>query len=362
MPKILILTSEFPPQPGGIGNHAYHLAKGLQENGYEVVVVCDQRSESGQEEIEFDTDLPFSVRRIAHYKPGFLRYFMRCRAAFSEVKYSEWVLCSGKFSLWTGGLLSLFYRREYVAVVHGSEIRLPNYFLRKLIQLSLKRFHKIIAVSHYTRSLISVDLRKIHVIPNGYSVAEPLPVYEQSQPVPMLVTVGKLSKRKGQHNVINALPHLLKTFPDLQYHLIGIPEERRELEKLALHLGVEKSIAIHGRLSEGEKVKILSEADIFVMLSEPVNGDVEGFGIAILEANAMGIPAIGAKGCGIEEAIKDGYSGKLIGKGSHIEFEQALTEILRDYQNYSHRAKTWAENFKWDKVIKRYLEVLGDRG
>ena len=61
MPKILILTSEFPPQPGGIGNHAYNLAKGLQDNDFEVKVVCDTRSANGEAEKVFDTEFSFEL-------------------------------------------------------------------------------------------------------------------------------------------------------------------------------------------------------------------------------------------------------------------------------------------------------------
>ena len=74
MPKILILTSEFPPQPGGIGNHAYNLAKGLQDNGFEIQLVCDARSANGEAEKIFDKNLSFEVIRIVRKKIIFRSY------------------------------------------------------------------------------------------------------------------------------------------------------------------------------------------------------------------------------------------------------------------------------------------------
>ena len=62
--NILLVTSEFPPQPGGIGNHAFHLAKGLQQYGRSVTVICDSRSKTGKEEAIFDANLDFKVIRI----------------------------------------------------------------------------------------------------------------------------------------------------------------------------------------------------------------------------------------------------------------------------------------------------------
>lgn len=360
MTKTLILTSEFPPQPGGIGNHAYHLAKALQANGYKVKVMCDTRSANGEEEVNFDKNLSFNVVRIPRKEFIFFSYLQRIKTGFSLCQESEIVICSGKFSLWLGGLLSLFFNKKFLAVIHGNEVLLSNKLLRWLTDMCLQRFDKIIAVSNYTKSLVAhLDLKNIEVIPNGFEIETVNNSKEKTEPVPMLITVGNVTHRKGQHNVIKALPVLLKKYPDLKYHIIGIPTEKMGLEKLALNLGVEDSIVFNGKVSEKEKMELLQQADVFVMLSETTGkGDVEGFGIAILEANALGIPAIGSNGCGIEDAIKDGVSGKLICNKDPQQFELALTEILNDYQAYSERARFWSENFRWDKVIRAYMRVL----
>lgn len=357
---ILLLTSEFPPQPGGIGNHAYNLAKGLQENGYEVKVMCDMRSATDTEEDSFDKCLSFTVERIPRKRILFFSYLNRIKTAFSLARKNEIIICSGKFPLWLGGLLSFFFKRKFVAVIHASEVVLPNKIFRKLTDLSLKRFDSIVAVSNYTKSLIAhLDLKNVEVIFNGFEMDLTPDLSPKNEPVPVLITVGNVTQRKGQHNVINALPTLLKKYPDLKYHIVGIPTEKSKLEKLALHLGVEESIIFKGKVSEEEKMKLLQQADVFVMLSETTKtGDAEGFGIAILEANALGVPAIGALGCGIEDAIKDGVSGRLISNKDPQQFGIVLTEILLNYQAYSVEAKLWSEGFTWDRVIKDYLKVL----
>lgn len=361
MTKILILTSEFPPQPGGIGNHAYNLAKGLQTNGFDVKLVCDMRSENGEAERAFDSNLLFEVVRIPRKKIIFFRYISRIQTAFTLARDNEIILSTGKFSLWLVAFLSFFFKRKYVAVIHGSEVKLPNVLLRKLTDFSLKRFNVVIAVSNFTESLVShLNLKNTHVIPNGFEVKVRKGFQEKSEPAPVLITVGNVTQRKGQHNVINALPTLIKRFPDLKYQIVGIPTEQKNLQQLALTLGVEKAVIFKGKVGEAEKVELLQQADVFVMLSETTKtGDAEGFGIAILEANALGIPAIGSKGCGIEDAIKEGYSGKLIANNNPDEFKFALEELLDNYDSYSKEAKEWSKNFAWEKVIKSYLKILG---
>ena len=95
------------------------------------------------------------------------------------------------------------------------------------------------------------------------------------------------------------------------------------------------------------------------MLSEKTaQGDVEGFGIAILEANSLGIPAIGSLGCGIEDAIKNGYSGKLIPHNDSRALNEAIKSIIDDYESYSENAIKWASQFDWTLIIKEYLMRL----
>ena len=204
-----------------------------------------------------------------------------------------------------------------------------------------------------------LSFKEIEVVPNGFEIQLPVIVATKNDPVPVLITVGNVTQRKGQQNIINALPLLLKKYPDLKYHIVGIPTDRDRLEKLALNLGVEEAVVFFGKVSEKEKIELLQQADVFVMLSETTkSGDAEGFGIAILEANAIGIPAIGSLGCGIEDAIDNGVSGKLINPKDPNEFADALEEILNNYETYSQNAITWSQDFKWDKVIKLYLDIL----
>lgn len=362
---LLILTSEFPPQPGGIGNHAYQLAKRFSGHGFQVHVLCDQQSEGGEEERDFDARQPFSIHRIVRRRLIFLSYINRIRTAFTLAKRADLILASGKFSLWQAAGISRFLKRKYIAVLHGTELLLPNPLLRRLTDVSIKCFDEVIAVSQFTVSLTAhLHLKNTHIIPNGFETATfdkmPFQAKKLLQPNrPKLITIGNLTQRKGQHNVIRALPGLVKIFPQLEYHMVGIPTNRRSLEKLATDLHVSDSVFFHGRVDAITKHKLLTDSDVFIMLSEQTQtGDVEGFGIAILEANALGLPAIGSLGCGIEDAINDGFSGKLIPHNNPEALKTALTEILAHYTHYSKNSKKWSENFTWEKIINQYLKIV----
>jgi phosphatidylinositol alpha-1,6-mannosyltransferase len=95
-----------------------------------------------------------------------------------------------------------------------------------------------------------------------------------------------------------------------------------------------------------------------MLSAESVTGDVEGFGIAILEANAMGVPAIGSKDCGIEDAINTGKSGLLIAFNDTNACIEGIAQILEHTTEFRKEAKKWAEQHDWSHIINRYLAVL----
>jgi len=360
--KVLIVTSEFPPQPGGIGNHAYNLALYLSKQDLTVQVIADQRSKAGDEEQLFDQTLPFVVTRIKRHKWRLKMYIKRILVTRNAFKKAAYVLATGKFSLWNAGFFSVFFKQKTIAIIHGTEVNFKSLLLRKSIDLALKQFDAIVAVSNYTKQLVAHINKPVVVIPNGiyfdkWKLKKTATIKLKGQPV--LTTVGRVSSRKGQLNVINHLPELIKQYPELHYHCIGIPAEAEAFTAQAKKLQVEKHITFHGSLENEVLKQMLNQTDIFVMLSaEDKSGDVEGFGIAILEANAMGVPAIGSKGCGIEDAIESGLSGELVEIGSFEQFKDAIERILSYKTAYQKGAEKWAKAHDWSNIIKPYLALM----
>lgn len=362
MKKILFITSELPPQPGGIGEHAHQLSSYLATY-FEVIVLTNQRSANGVEEAEFDKKQAYRVIRVKRRKLLALTYFQRILEAKKYSKDVDLALVSGKFSLWQVWFIKR--KREnlpIVGIIHGSELLLSNKKLKKFTDECLEKLDLVISVSKYTQKLVKdLKLKKQLVIPNGVHLStnkmlsKPKEVSQRLN----LITVGNLTQRKGQHNVVEALPILKKLYPNIIYHVVGIPTNQKKLEDLAQQLSVSKHIEIHGRLSDEEKINLLQNSLIFVMLSEQTSeGDVEGFGIAILEANALGLPAIGSKNCGIEDAIVDGYSGRLVDPHQPKEVAEAVQDIINRYDEYTTQAHLHIKKFDWQIIGDTYLKAL----
>lgn len=366
MKSILIISSEFPPQPGGIGHQAWNLANSLYENGYDVQVLTNSRGRAFRDiENKFDYNNYFKITRVPRYKFVLFTYFRRILLAYLILNKlsSPIVLTSGKFSLWIGGAFcKIFKNNQFIAILHGSEVNLKGihgYFTK----LSLKNYYSAISVSNFTERLaISISPKlNIHVIPNGYDPIR-LNNFLQKKDIkgnPALITVGSISRRKGQHNVINAMPNILNHFPDVHYHVIGISDDSDSLINLIKKLNIENHVTLHGPLPDIEMIEILQNSKIFLMLSESQkNGDVEGFGIAILEANHFGIPCIGSNEGGIVDAIVEKSTGRLVNPHNTNEILIAISEILDNYATYSKNAKEWSGNNTWDKIITQYTRII----
>lgn len=363
--RILIVSSEFPPQPGGIGNHAYNLAKQLNKNGYEVTVLVDARSISGDEEASFDSNQKFSISRIPVLKMRVFVYMKRLFLFYKLSKKCDHIIASGKFSLWLVGLTKWYHRKGCLAIIHGTEVNFKRFVIKKSIDKALKNFDTVVAVSNFTKRLVEpLNLNKLVVIPNGYDSEwwnRSETTHVELSGNPKLITLGRLSERKGQAQVIEHLPYLIKFYPNIQYHCVGLDEDKANHISLAQSLGVERHLTIHGALPHKKLVDMLSQCDIKMMLSkETDSGDVEGFGIAIIEANALGIPAIGTKNSGIEDAISI-KSGILINGTDKEEFLKAIETILDDKEEYSQQAKLWADQHKWSKIVEHYIELIETR-
>jgi glycosyltransferase involved in cell wall biosynthesis len=360
--RILIISSEFKPNTGGIGNHAYNLAKYLTIEGYRVHVLTDIIGIPVEQLKQFQLQQSFRITWVRRSKVVVKSYLRRLGNAITLSKNADKIICTGKFPLWTALLLSTFNNKtKFIAVVHGSELDLRSTIPAKLTIKALNIFPHIIAVSEYTKDFMPASAKgSITVIHNGIDPSDFISYTKQSfSTTPNLITVGSITERKGQMNVIKALPGLVKHFPNIHYRMIGKPVITDELKKLAQELYVQQHVSFLGMLPNNDMKSILASSDIKVMLSNHTNeGDFEGFGIGILEANVVGVPAIGSAKSGIADAIKDKATGILVDQDNTDEIVGAVEEILNNYSQYSSAAKHWALQHDWKNIIQQYKAVI----
>jgi glycosyltransferase involved in cell wall biosynthesis len=158
----------------------------------------------------------------------------------------------------------------------------------------------------------------------------------------VLLTLGRLSadeRYKGIDEVLQVMPEMLRTEPNLVYMVVGDGSDRGRLEEKANGLGIKEQVRFTGRVSEEEKVDHYRLADAFVLC-----GFGEGFGIVCLEALACGIPVVGSTLDATREALKEGELGFL-----------ADPRDGRDLQE-----KLWAALAVEERIVKPGLEFIDE--
>lgn len=366
---VLLITSEFPPGPGGIGSHAFSLANSLSHKGIVMHVAAVTNYVSANQAAEFDAKEGGELKITRFYNVGRFYTFNRLLTLQRLIRQHDYdaVILSGMFSLWAGMILKWFFPRlKTLAVLHGSEVNVGSSFYRKITHRAISKADIILPVSRFTYGLLPRHLQShaFQIIPNGIEphkmpVAASPPL-EMIVGEPALLTVGNVTLRKGQQRVIRALPELVKYYPKLKYNVVGLPTLADDFKALAHELGVEEVVHFHGRLQNRNDLgRAYSSSDVFVILSEnQPDGNVEGFGIVVLEANFYGIPVIGALGCGIEAAIEDGFNGCLVDGNNAQEIRIALDRIIADYQGYSTRAREWASRHDWSNISSSFESII----
>lgn len=362
---ILIVTTEFPPLPGGIGNHAFHLAKNLVKNNYRVVVLTELRADNTSQWNSFvSNNLDIKVIGVKRKNTILFTYLERVvKFIFLLLKYRPITFYSGRFSIWLASIDVV--SKLKISIIHGSEIQNEGIW-DKIFARGLNNSNSIVSVSQFTQKKLlesyPVSSSKLHVINNGFYfesnknlVLRSLNLESQIN----FITVGGMHRRKGQQNFIEAIPELIKSIPNLKYFIAGLPAEIEDLKNQVNRLNVSSYVEFFLAPTDTEISDLYEKSHFFIMLSENLeNGDFEGFGIAILEGMSQGLPAIGSFNTGIEDAISNGYSGVLVNPKSVEEIVSAVHSIIKNYLVYSENAANWSENFKWEKVILKYKDII----
>ena len=375
--KLLIVSTEFPPGPGGIGTHAFELARHLSRRGWPVTVLASQDYVPAAEADGFNARQPFGVVRWRRAPLGPLRFLARLVSlkATLRAEAPDAVVASGGRAVLACAHACRSGGTPWLAVGHGTEFGAKG-LRRRGFRTAFRSASAVVAVSEFTRrlfrELVGED-RDAEVIPNG---ADPerfrvLPGAEVARriaalrlpPGRLLLTVGNVTPRKGQDVVVRALPEILSTVSDARYVVAGLPTQGERLAVLARECGVADRVHMTGRLDPETLTAALNAAELFLLTSRrTAGGDVEGFGIAVVEAALCGRAAIVSRGSGLEEAIVDGETGLAVPADDPHATAAAAAALLADpvrLRRMGERARERAlAEQTWDRRVDRYAAIL----
>jgi colanic acid/amylovoran biosynthesis glycosyltransferase len=153
---------------------------------------------------------------------------------------------------------------------------------------------------------------KLRHLPVGFDPTEfEFRARTNSEPLRIL-TVARLVEIKGHEFAIRAVGLLKQEGISVQYDIVGDGPLRKSLEKLAHELGLQKIVTFHGAQTSTAIKTFMDQAHIFVLTSVTVEGDQEGQGLVLQEAQACGIPVVATRHGAFPEGLIDGNSGFLV--------------------------------------------------
>ena len=144
-----------------------------------------------------------------------------------------------------------------------------------------------------------------------------------------VITVGRLQRRKGQDFFIQAMPDLLKRFPTLHYTVIGRGELEKELKEQIDRLGLSDNVQVVTDADDDKMGAMYQQCDVFILPNRTIGGDIEGFGMVLLEAQACGKYVVAGNSGGTKETMRVGETGYVIDCSSPDAIVEGFSVVMQ---------------------------------
>ena len=269
-------------------------------------------------------------------------------------------------------------KRPYLCWTHGEELGFVSTSreLSLLTRWVLAGAAAVIANSHNSARLLTqqwgVPAARTHVVhpgvdPQRFTVAaRPADLRSRLSPENeiVLLSVGRLERRKGHDTALHALAQLRRQGRRVRYAVVGEGPERARLESQVRELGLGDAVVFAGAVSGDDLPAWYAAADIFVLPTRSDGAGFEGFGIVFLEAAAAGLPVVAGRGGGVPEAVEEGVTGALVSGIDVNELAGVLDGLCesptrRRQLGLAGRDRV-VTTFGWQQSADRLMSVCGD--
>ena len=337
----LLLSEQWFPQIGG----SIHLFDEIYCRRFppgELVHVLAAHSE-GADEIDASFPRPvtrFDARRFAWMRPESLAAYTRMMMAASRIVTRERidvVHCARVIPEGiVGAMLARTHGVPYVVWVHGEEVSMYLRYWGKqtLMPQILRGARGVICNSSFSRErahTAGAPSERLHVVHPCVDASRFVGPFDTNAireryglaGKTVLLSVGRLTRRKGHDFVFQALANLRRR--DVVFLVLSDGELEAELHALADELDIADMVRFVGPVPARDLPSYYAASDVFVMANRTLaDGDVEGFGLVFLEASAAGLPVIGGRSGGVVDAVQDGTTGVLVDGSSVGDIARAL--------------------------------------
>lgn len=374
MNKTLVLTENFPPIEGGSGRWFWELYSRLP--GDKVVIATNINSENAHLKTPLNEmvieRLPLSSAEWGVKSTSGLSFYLKSvwRVIKLVKKHNIKEIHCGRVI--HEGVIAWLVERltgiKYVCYVHGEDVEVAA--TSREHSLLVKRVclnsHKLICNSENSKQIVHklrfASLDKCVVLHPGFDAEQFLPAQQNNQIRNkfgwnnkfVVITVGRLQRRKGQDYFIKAMPELLIRYPNLYYAIVGRGELKKELEEQINSLGLSENVEVITDADDFKIVEMYQQCDLFILPNRTIGGDIEGFGMVLLEAQACGKYVVAGNSGGTAETMKVGETGFVIDCNSPDEIVDGFTAVMQQLPGLSASPSRFVKHtFSWNVHVKK---------
>jgi phosphatidylinositol alpha-1,6-mannosyltransferase len=345
----LLITEIFPPRHGGSGRWFAELY-GRLPPGTAMVAAGDT---VGAETFDRGAGSAFTIHRMNLSSPSWglrsltgLRFYLSSYRRLAHlvghrgVRQVHCGRCLPEGVL--GWLLSVRFGIDILCYVHGEDIQAAaeSRELSWLVRRVLTRSRCLIANSHNTARLLKeqwqVPENRIAVLHPGMDAQRfvPAPIDDDFTRVmgwtgrKVILTVGRLQRRKGQDMLIRAMPAILSAHPSALYVVIGDGKEKAGLRALVNELNLEQNVQFLDAVDDDTMIRCYQQCTLFALPNRTDGSDIEGFGMVLAEAQSCGKAVLAGDSGGTRETMRVGESGMIVDCSSPEPLAEAVVSLL----------------------------------
>lgn len=364
--RILYISHLHPPKGkplksiGGMQNVSMQLIEALQR----------------RDDVELETITMQASWKFINIKTFFFLWSLIWRIPSMAKKIKPDVILFS--SMVTASMLPIMIKKPnvpFATINHGQDVTMPIFPYQWYVPSVFNRLDGVISVSSATREACikrGMDPEKGVALPNGFDmkVVKELPQKNKARKLiedefnldltgkKLLLSVGRQVKRKGHEWFVNEVFDKIES--DVVYIIVGDGPEHENIRRAKENSNKKEKIIIVGKQPEEILNACYAAADLFIMPNIPVEGDMEGFGIVLLEANRAGVPAVASDLEGIKDVIEEGVNGYKIPHSKPDLFAQKIDYVLsEELDELSKKSKEYVqEHYSWDTVVDQYISFL----
>jgi glycosyltransferase involved in cell wall biosynthesis len=366
--RVLILNERDPehPKAGGAEVHVAEIFRRLAARGFEVTQVACHFSGAPREALVEG----MQVRRLGRIPGYYLRAAGFCARETRRNRFDLVVECLNKLPFYA----PLYSAAPVLAICHHlfgetafQQVPWPVAATVWTAERLIPRIYRsipFVAISESTRNDLvarSVPGPRIRVIHCGIRRPEiELPAVT-ARPL-RLAYLGRLEPYKRIDALLHAMPRVAERFPEVELVIIGRGPDRERLERIAAAAGVTERTRFTGFVSDAERDALLAATRVCVCPSRK-----EGWGLTVIEANALGVPVVATDAPGLRDSVRHDETGLLVPDGAAGSFSERLARAISDLLGDEARLARlssgglgWSQRFDWDVAAREMADALGE--